>query len=150
MTAPIFVDTNVLIYAHDVEAGDRHETARRLLTQLWRSRRGTLSTQVLQEFYVNVTRKIPVPLDRPTARRLVRQYGVWPVVTVNAADVAEASEIEEQAQVSFWDALILVAAQRAGAGTLLSEDMSGGQVMAGIRVLNPFADTSEVDGLLRE
>ena len=72
-----FVDTNVLVYAHDLEAGSRQETARTLVRELWRERTGAISTQVLQEFYVTVTRKLPRPLDRPTARRLVAAYSRW-------------------------------------------------------------------------
>ena len=149
MTAPLFVDTNVLIYAYDVRACDRHAVAKTLVADLWRLGRGTLSTQVLQEFYVNATRKIPVPLSRAEARRVIRQYCVWPVVTVVPADVVDASEVEERHQISFWDALIVVAARRSGASVLVSEDLGAGQTVAGIRVVNPFADPAEVAALLR-
>lgn len=148
MTAPVFVDTNVLIYGHNVQAGRRNIVAREALAELWRSANGTLSTQVLQEFYVNVTRKIPVPLARAEARRLVRQYAVWPVVVVSPADVEAASEIEERHQLSFWDALIVVAARRGGATVLLSEDLGHEQVIAGVRVVNPFATGVDVKSVL--
>jgi predicted nucleic acid-binding protein len=138
MTGPHFVDTNVLIYAHDVQAGQRHEVAKALVTELWRSRGGILSTQVLQEFYVNVTRKIPKPLPRGEARRILRQYSRWPVVAIAPADVLAASELEERHQLAFWDALILVAARRGGAVAVLSEDLASGSVLEGVRIVNPF------------
>ena len=149
MTAPLFVDTNVLIYAHDVRAAERHDIAKALILELWRTQRGVLSTQVLQEFYVNLTRKIPSPLLRIDARRLIRQYSAWPVVTLDAAAVADASELEEGQQISFWDALIVVAAKRSGAAALLTEDLTSGQLLAGVRVINPFTDAGSLDAALR-
>ena len=77
MSAKTFVDTNVLIYAHDVDAREKHETAKSLLRELWSERSGLLSMQVLQEFYVNVTRKIPRPLSKQSARLVVNSYAIW-------------------------------------------------------------------------
>ncbi len=94
---------------------------------------------MLQEFYVNVTRKIPEPLPRSKAREVARNYSLWQTETIDPADVFRASEIEEANQVSFWDALIVVAATKGGASTLLSEDLSGGQIIAGVAIENPFA-----------
>lgn len=148
MTAPLFVDTNVLIYAHDNRGAERQTVAKKLVLELWRTQRGVLSTQVLQEFYVNVTRKIPSPLSRTQARQLVRQYSAWPVVTIDAAAVAEASEIEERHQISFWDALIVVAAQRSGAAALITEDLTSGQRLAGVYVINPFTDPGWLEAAL--
>jgi predicted nucleic acid-binding protein len=150
MTAPLFVDSNVLIYAHDVRAGDRHDKAKALILELWRTRRGVLSAQVLQEFYVNITRKIPSPLARADARRLIQQYAVWPIQTVGAAEVLKASEIEEQYQISFWDALIVVAAQTSGAGALITEDLGSGRLLAGVAVINPFTDSQALDEALKQ
>lgn len=82
-----FVDTNVLVYAHDVDAGNKHEIARELLRRLWENRQGVMSTQVLQEFYVTVTRKLPKPLDRPAARRVVSTYRAWPIQEIAVADI---------------------------------------------------------------
>jgi len=96
MTAPLFVDSNVLIYAHHTSAGDRHAVAKRLIANPWRTRCGILSNQVLQEFYVNVTRKIAAPLAHAEARNVVRRYGAWPVVALTVGDIAEASELEER------------------------------------------------------
>ena len=139
MSDRVFVDTNVLIYAHDVDAGERHAVSARLVAELWESRRAVISTQVLQEFYVNATRKIPSPLSRAVARQFVRTYSAWQTETVGPQDIQFASELEEQHQLSFWDALIVAAALKAGAGTILTEDLSSGRSISGVRIENPFA-----------
>ena len=138
MSDRVFVDTNILIYAHDVDAGQKHIIARGRIRDLWASREGVVSLQVLQELYVNVTRKIPKPLSRKVARGLVGSYAAWTVQRVDASDVVHASEIEERHKLSFWDALIVVAAHKATAGTLLSEDLNHGQRIEGVRGENPF------------
>lgn len=135
----VFVDTNVLVYAHDTEAGERHVRAAGIIADLWKARTGLLSVQVLQEFYVNVTRKIPEPLPTATAREVVRNYTLWQTEWILPVDVTRASEIEEQNRISFWDALIVTAAIKGGASRILSEDLNPGQIIAGIPVENPFA-----------
>jgi predicted nucleic acid-binding protein len=132
-----FVDTNVLIYAHDVDQTEKHSIARRLVTELLRTRTGVLSPQVLQEFYVNVTRKIAKPLTKRAAREIVEDFRVWCIDTT-AAEVATAFRIEDEARISFWDALICASALKAGAEVILSEDRNAGQKVAGIRIENPF------------
>jgi len=140
MSASRFVDSNILIYAHDSEAGRKREVARLSLQELWETNSGVLSTQVLQEFYVNVTRKIPRPIARGTARDIVRQYGAWTVVTIDPDMVCQASELEERCQLSFWDAMVVIAARASGADTLLTEDLNHGQMIAGVRIHNPFLE----------
>ena len=98
-----------------------------------------ISTQVLQEFYVKATRKIPSPLPRATARRIVGTYAVWQTEIVAPLDIQLASELEEQHQLSFWDALIVAAALKGGASTILTEDLSAGRSTSRVRTLNPFA-----------
>jgi predicted nucleic acid-binding protein len=139
MSGKAFVDTNVLIYAHDADAGDKHEVAKGLLRNLWLERTGVLSTQVLQEFYVNATRKIRHPLPKPAARSVVNTYAAWCVDGITPADVATAFQIEDDSRIGFWDALIVAVAARCGARRLLSEDLSAGQVIAGVTIVNPFA-----------
>jgi predicted nucleic acid-binding protein len=139
MSDRAFVDTNVLVYAHDVDAGERHTVAARLVAELWERREAVISTQVLQELYVNVTRKIPSPLSRPTARQLVRTYAAWRVETIGPPEILLASELEEQHQLSFWDALIVAAALKSGATRIFTEDLSAGRSIAGIGIENPFA-----------
>jgi predicted nucleic acid-binding protein len=138
MSVKTFVDTNILVYAHDVDQSEKHETARDILIELMQNRAGVLSPQVLQEFYVTVTRKIAKPLSKRTAREIVEDYSVW-CINTTATDVRAAFRIEDEAKVSFWDALILASAARSGAAVLLSEDMNAGQQIAGVRIQNPFA-----------
>jgi predicted nucleic acid-binding protein len=138
MTARVFVDSNVLIYAHDLDAGARRERAAECLRQLWETRAGCLSTQVLQEFYVTVTRKIPSPLPRSAAREIVRNYAAWVRSAITPATVVRASEISETWQLSFWDGMIVAAAEQDQAAELLTEDLQHGQTVAGVRILNPF------------
>jgi predicted nucleic acid-binding protein len=137
-TDKTFVDTNVLIYAHDVDAGQKHEIAKAVLRELWAERAGLLSTQVLQEFYVNATRKIKTPLAKPEARSVVDTYAAWCVDGITPSDVAAAFQIEDRARIGFWDALILAVASRSGARRVLSEDLNSGQAIAGLSIHNPF------------
>src|SRR5580692_10124804 len=104
-----FVDTNVLIYAHDVDAKTKHEVAKRILCELWNQRTGVLSMQVLQEFYVNVTRKIASPLPKADARLVVNSYSIWCTETT-PAEITAAFRIEDESRIGFWDALIIAAA----------------------------------------
>jgi predicted nucleic acid-binding protein len=137
MNAKTFIDTNVLIYAYDVDAPRKRAIASSILRQLWDDRSGAVSLQVLQEFYVNVTRKIPRLLSKPSARALVDSYVMWCVDTT-PAEVMAAFQIEDEAGIGFWDALIVAAARKAGAARLLTEDLNAGQVIAGVRIENPF------------
>jgi predicted nucleic acid-binding protein len=138
MTAKVFVDSNILIYAHDKDAGVKQRQASERLKELWESMTGRLSTQVLQEFYVNVTRKIRKPLSRDAAREVIRNYGLWVYSPVTPSTVIRASEISEIWHLAFWDSMVIAAAEQDDAVELLSEDLNHGQVIAGIRVVNPF------------
>ena len=138
MNDKTFVDTNVLIYAHDVDAHEKHAVAKSVLRELWSQRTGVLSMQVLQEFYVNVTRKIASPLSRDVARRLVNSYSIWCIETT-PAEIAAAFRIEDESRIGFWDALIVAAAAKSGATRILSEDLNAQQSIAGVRIENPFA-----------
>jgi predicted nucleic acid-binding protein len=134
----VFVDTNVLVYAHDRSEARRHPIARAALGELWSRRAGVLSTQVLQEFYVVATRKFDPPMPRREAREIVDAYSAWPVVQIDPPLILLASELEERHTLSFWDALIVEAARRAGASRLLSEDLLADRSIAGLVIENPF------------
>jgi predicted nucleic acid-binding protein len=141
-----FVDTNVLVYAHDAQAGNRHITAKRILGELWDRRDGSLSTQVLQEFYAVATRKLAPAMSRREARGLVAAYGEWCDVATEPQLIVTASRLEEEHTLAFWDALIVEAALRAGAGLLLSEDLQDGRKFGTLRVANPFTESRERPG----
>ena len=138
MSDKSFVDSNVLIYAYDADAGVKRAAAAAVVRNLWTQRSGVLSTQVLHEFYVNVTRKIAAPLSKLSARAVVDAYAPW-CVNTTPAETADAFRIEDEARISFWDALIVAAARKAGAVRILSEDLNAGQPIAGIRIHNPFS-----------
>ena len=133
-----FVDTNVLMYAHDSAAGAKHERAKALVEELWSSRAGVVSTQVLQELAVNLRRKAGRPLDAKATRDIVSDYLTWQVVVNGGESVLEALDIEARYHVSFWDALVIQAAHSAGADVLYSEDLSDGQSYGTVRVVNPL------------
>jgi predicted nucleic acid-binding protein len=138
MNGKTFVDTNVLIYAHDVDAGRKHEIAQRVLRELWSERIGLLSTQVLQELYVNVTRKIASPLPKASARAVVSAYASW-CSEITLDEISAAFRIEDESRLGFWDSLIIASAAKGGATRLLSEDMNTGQTVSGVRIEDPFA-----------
>jgi predicted nucleic acid-binding protein len=138
MSAVAFVDTNILIYAHDLDAGVKRERAMAKLRELWDSGTGRLSVQVLQEFYVNVTQKLTTPVARSTAREVIKTYGIWVHHATTVETVTRATELAELARISFWDALIVASAEEVDAEELLSEDLSDGQAIAGIKIVNPL------------
>jgi len=133
-----FVDTNVLIYAHDMTAGARHTRAQALLAELWESGNGCLSIQTLQEFYVNITQKAKKQLDVPTATRIVKALGKWTIHRPGVDDVLSAIAIQQRHRIAFWDAMIVNSAARLGCGVLWSEDLTSGQVYDTVQVVNPF------------
>jgi predicted nucleic acid-binding protein len=135
-----FVDANILVYAFDSSAGRKQHTAEALLERLWNNNTGCVSVQVLQEFFVTVTKKVakPLPVEEATSR--IRELAVWKVFTPTAADVLAAIGLHTQSKIAFWDAMIVLAAAESGCDTLWAEDLTDGQTMRGVRVRNPFAD----------
>ncbi len=140
MSDKYFVDTNILVYAHDRSAGEKHHRARALVEQLWHSGEGVLSTQVLQELCVNLRRKSNRPLSSDEMIRLIEDYLSWEVVVNSPDSAVQALQLEARYKVSFWDALILHAAETAGAAVLYSEDLATGQRYGSTRVINPLTD----------
>jgi len=138
MADKYFVDTNILIYAHDRSTGIKHERARQILERLWASGEGVLSTQVLQELCVNLRRKLSRPLPLDEIRRLIQDYMSWEIVVNTPEAVIQALEIEARYKTSFWDALILQAAEQSGATILYSEDLASKQIYGTVRVVNPL------------
>jgi predicted nucleic acid-binding protein len=138
MSDRYFVDTNILMYAHDSAAGEKYFRAKALVEQLWESRSGAVSTQVLQELAVNLRRKAKKPLDAKATRDIIADYLAWHVVVNGGDSILEALELEARYQLSFWDALVVQAAHVAGAEILYSEDLSDGQRYGTVRVKNPL------------
>ncbi len=138
MAGKFFVDTNILIYAHDRSAGRKHDRARKLIEHLWTTGEGVLSTQVLQELCINLRRKVPHPLPLEEIRRLIEDYLSWEIVVNTPESILQAMAIEARYKTSFWDALVVQAAESAGAEILYSEDLAAGQTYGTIRVVNPL------------
>jgi predicted nucleic acid-binding protein len=135
----VFVDTNIIVYAYDRDAGRKHEIARDLLIGLWNAEGGVLSTQILQEFYVTVTKKISSPLAPESAREVIEDYLTWSVVTNDGEAVLEAIDLQISEKISFWDALVVAAAKKGLADILISEDLSDGRKFGDVVVRNPFS-----------
>jgi predicted nucleic acid-binding protein len=138
MRDKVFVDTNILIYAYDLASEVKRKRAVEAVKVLWDSGNGVLSTQVLQEFYVNVTRKIGHPITPDKARSILGTYLAWQVEVIRPDSVLRASELQERHKISFWDAMIVVAAIQSGAVKILTEDLNHGQLIEGILIENPF------------
>lgn len=138
MSEPAFVDTNVLLYAYDATEGEKHRRARSVLDGLWRGRLGRTSLQVLQEFYVNAVRERRPVLAVADAREVVRGLLAWRPVLPDGALLVSAWELQDLHSLSWWDALIVAAARRSGAKSLLTEDLQDGHDFGGVVVRDPF------------
>lgn len=143
----VFLDTNIIVYAYDRDAGRKHEIARNLLIDMWNAEGGVLSTQVLQEFYITVTKKITSPLPPESAREIIVDFLTWDVVTNGGEAVLEAIDLQIREKISFWDALVVAAAEKGAADILLSEDFSDGRKFGDIAVRNPFTESLPADGV---
>jgi predicted nucleic acid-binding protein len=138
MTAPLFADTNLLVYSRDARDPAKLQRAREWLDFLWDTRRGRLSRQVLQEYYVTVTQKLQPGLTAAEARADVRGLFHW-LYPIDPSVLVEAAwALQDRCSLSFWDALIVGAAQTMGCGFVLTEDLPAGQDLEGVHVVNPF------------
>lgn len=134
-----FVDTNILVYAHDNSAGVKRELAKALMVDLWRSESGCISVQVLQEFFVTITRKVPQPVSIPKAKELIQDLSLWQIHSPTQQDVVAAIDMQMKFQLSFWDAMIVNSANRMNCAVLWSEDLNAGQTYGAVQLKNPFA-----------
>ena len=135
---PVFVDTNVLVYARDATDPEKQATAQGWMEHLWTSASGRLSVPVLQEFYVTVTRKLGPGLPAEEARADVRDLAAWRPLRIDEAIVESAWGLEDRLGLSFWDSLIVTAAQAARCATLLTEDLQHELEIDGLRIADPF------------
>jgi predicted nucleic acid-binding protein len=136
MTAPVFVDSNVFLYAVDEADQKKQRAARNWRAELWKSRRGRVSFQVLGEFYVNAIRLLPKARDE--ARAEIRDLLAWNPVVTDAAVLEYGWKLQDRYRLSYWDALIVAAAKASSCRYLLTEDLQPGQKLDGIEVINPF------------
>ena len=132
------MDANVLVYAFDSSAGLKRKAAAELVQRLWDTGTGCLSVQVLQEFFVTVTRKVPQPLSIDEAAERVREFAAWRTFAPTADDVLAAIALHRSAKISFWDAMVVEAAAQTGCDVLWTEDLNDGQLLRGVRIRNPF------------
>jgi predicted nucleic acid-binding protein len=137
-----FFDTNILVYAFDSSSPRKQSRALDLFDELASKGDAVLSTQVLQEFFVVVTRKLAAPLSSEHAEEIVRQFAQLPTVVIDPDLILQAIHFTRAHRVSFWDALLVAAAKCAGAAELLTEDLQQGQMIEGVRIVNPFIETS--------
>ena len=135
-----FIDSNVLVYAHSRASGDKRESANTIVDGLWDSKSGCMSIQVLQEFFVIVTTKLPERLSIMEAAEIVEAYSRWTIHSPEPGDLLAAIDIQKRYRISFWDAMIVHSAKRLGCGTIWTEDLSNGQIYAGVMVRNPFVN----------
>lgn len=142
MTGPVFVDTNVLVYAMDDADREKQQRAGEWRAALWESRRGRTSFQVLQEFYLQATRKWPEA--REEVRAEIRDLLAWRPVGVSRAVLELAWKVQDRYRLSFWDALIVAAAKTAECSWLLTEDLQAGQDLVGVRVISPFTSRPDL------
>jgi len=133
-----FVDTNILIYAHDTQAGIKYKKSKALLQKLWDSQRGFLSIQVLQEFYINITRHVAKPLNSDQATEIISSLSVWKVHSPTTVDVQNAIRCHQKYKISFWDAMIIQSASQLRCDQIWSEDLNHDQTYDGVKVVNPF------------
>lgn len=140
MTEKVFVDSNVLLYAHDKDAGAKQRRAAERLRKLWETGSGRLSTQVLQEFYVTVTRKLGKPLSESDAAGAANDLCAFDVVEVDKEMVVRSMSLSRTERLSFWDALIVEAARTRRCDRLLTEDLHDGRQFGPLKITNPFRD----------
>jgi predicted nucleic acid-binding protein len=132
----VFIDTNILVYADDADAGSKQGQAQAIVTEALGNGLGVLSTQVLQEYFAVATRKLKVPAD--ITQRKVELLSNLPVIVIDVVHIIEAIKLHRLYSLSFWDALIVQAARIAGCSRILSEDMQSSQTIEGVTIVNPF------------
>jgi predicted nucleic acid-binding protein len=143
MSAKVFVDTNVLVYSRDTSEPEKHQQSMAWMTHLWKTRIGRLSFQVIQEFYSTVTTKLQPGMDILSARADVQSLFAWRPIPVNADVVQGAWLIQDRYKLSWWDSLIVSAAQIGDCGYILTEDLQENQNFSDVLVINPFLHSPE-------
>ena len=138
MKDKIFLDTNVIVYAHDRSSGKKNTIAMEIMEYLWDEKKGVISVQVMQEFYVCVTTKILKPLPLKVAGKILEYLLNWDLIINDEYITIKAINLQEKYRFSFWDSLIVQSAIQSQAYTLFSEDLSDGQIIENVKIVNPF------------
>lgn len=147
MSDKCFVDTNILVYAYNVDEEEKHAQASALIKNLWDKKTGVLSLQVLQEFYVTVTQKIRKPISSSEARVIIEDHvAVWEIIEPTANTLIAALEAQANYQLHFWDAMIFAAAKEARAKVVYTEDFQHGRKIEGVQFINPFRGATSKTG----
>ncbi len=133
-----FVDTNIFLYAYDLSTPEKKNKSKQLISALWDSGQGVISIQVLQELYVNMTRKLPNPIAPELATQIISDLGQWHLHIPTLPDLQRAIELEKNNSISFWDAMIISSAQQMGCKVLWTEDLNSGQYIDDLVIRNPF------------
>lgn len=145
MTAKYFVDTNVIVYAHDRSEPQKQQRALEILEYLSSNNRGAISTQILSEFFVTATRKITIPLTVRDAYAQIEAFSrSWPILSITSLIVLEAARGVRDYQLNFWDAQLWAAAKLNQLPFIVSEDFNSGATIEGVRFINPFADDFQI------
>ena len=138
MADKTFIDTNILVYAHDATAGFKHKVSKKIIEETWDNKTGCISIQVLQEFYVTVTQKVPRPMEKSTALEIIQGLQYWKIHEPKTDDVYRAIEIQQRYKTSFWDAMILQSARFLECKEIWTEDLNPGQLYNNVLIVNPF------------
>ncbi len=139
-----FFDTNILVYGFDSSNREKYDIASNLILEAYQERCGVISTQILKEFFVTVTQKIPQKMDMDEAEQAIRYFAIWTVIETNVSLVLKGIEIQRRHHLSFWDALVVAAAELAKCNILLTEDLSHDTVLDDLHILNPFKKASSL------
>jgi len=134
----IFFDTNILVYGFDDSNEAKYEVASDCIMRAWQKGFGVISTQVLKEFYVTVTRKIPQKMSLDDAEQVIRDFSLWTVVETNVPLILQAIHIQKRNLLSFWDAMVVAAAKVSRCETMFTEDLSHNTFIDDVQILNPF------------
>ncbi len=133
-----FVDTNILIYAYDISAKEKHNISKNIISEIWNLQNGYISIQVLQEFYITTTRKVHIPLSKDESIGIIKELSLWNVYSPNKEDIVVAINLQDKYMISFWDAMILMSAKKCNCSILFTEDLNNNQIYDGVTAINPF------------
>jgi len=140
MNDKTFIDTNILVYAHDYTSKEKQEISQKIIIELWENNSGVVSTQVLQEFYFVLIQKVRKPLTPAKAKGLIQNYISWDVWVNNEESILQTIDLQQKYKLSFWDSLMVNAAVRSNSKKIITEDLNSGQIIEGVVIESPFSE----------